>query len=32
MIGNGQAIDFNGTRILVQSFGNYRVFKYLTIF
>ena len=32
MIEGGQAIDFNGTRILVQSFGNYRVFKYLTIF
>ncbi|MFT5493329.1 MAG: hypothetical protein ACI8V5_003720 [Limisphaerales bacterium] len=32
MIEGGQAIDFNGTRILVQFGGNYRVFKYLTLF
>lgn len=32
VIEGGKAIDFNGTRVLVQAGGNYRVFKYLTIF
>lgn len=31
-IERGHAIDFHGTRILVKAGGNYRVFKYLTIF